>query len=125
MKKNDPSDDLETEKLPPYVEVYFESNLLYRGFLIDVVVDEQEKENSHYAVSCIHGEMLCVPLYDDRWAVQHLGVGDAKPTPWQLAKKEFDILCTERTAYEMVSMGFFVGFFLGFFGMFFLGWMIF
>ena len=40
-------------------------------------------------------------------------------------KKEFDILCTERTAYEMVSMGFFVGFLVGFFGMFFLGWMIF
>ena len=44
---------------------------------------------------------------------------------WGTGKKEFDILCTERTAYEMVSMGFFVGFFLGFFGMFFLGWMIF
>ena len=126
MKKNDdPSDDIETGKLPPYVEVYFENDLLYRGFLVDVVVEEHDKESSHYAVSCIHGEMLCVPLYDERWAVHHLGTGDDKPTPWQLAKKEFDILCTERTAYEMVSMGFFVGFFLGFFGMFFLGWMIF
>ena len=92
MKKNDPSDDIETGKLPPYVEVYFENDLLYRGFLIDVVVEEQDKESSHYAVSCIHGEMLCVPLFDDRWSVHHLGTGDDKPTPWQLAKKEFDIL---------------------------------
>ena len=48
MKKNDPSDDFEKGKLPPYVEVYFENNLLYRGFLIDVVVEEHDKDSSHY-----------------------------------------------------------------------------
>ena len=125
--KNDPTknDDLENDQIPPYVEVYYKNDLLYRGFLIDVVVEEHDKENSHYAVSCINGELVCIPLYDDEWSVRHLGTGDDKPTPWQLAKKEFDILCTERTAYEMASMGFFSGFFLGFFGMFFLGLMIF
>lgn len=126
--KTDPTnnnDDLENDQIPPYVEVYYKGNILYRGFLVDIVSDEQDKESNHYAVSCINGELVCVPLYDDDWSVHHLGVGEDKPTPWQLAKKEFDILCTERTAYEMVSMGFFTGFFLGFFGMFFLGWMIF
>lgn len=125
--KTDPTknDDLGNDQMPPYVEVYYKGNLLYRGFLVDVVDDHNDKESSHYAVSCINGEMLCIPLHDDDWSVHHLGVGEDKPTPWELAKKEFDILCTERTAYEMVSMGFFTGFFLGFFGMFFLGWMIF
>ena len=60
MKKNDPSDDVETGKLPPYVEVYFENDLLYRGFLIDVVVEEHDKDSSHYAVSCINGEIFDV-----------------------------------------------------------------
>lgn len=125
--KTDPTknNDLENEQEPPYVEVYYKNDLLYRGFLIDVVIEENDKESSHYAVSCINGELVCVPFYDYDWSVRTLGVGQNKPTPWQLAKKEFDILCTERTAYEMVSMGFFTGFFLGFFGMFFLGLMIF
>ncbi len=129
MKNNGPNDlrdDFENEETPPYVEVYYKNEILYRGFLIDIVIDDFDRESSHYAVSCINGELLCIPLYDHNWIVQHLGITEqTKPTPWELAKKEFGILCTERTAYEMLSLGFFSGFLIGFFGMFFLSWMIF
>lgn len=140
MKNNDPQnpldefnlDDFELddmrenleEKSLPYVEVFYNNDIIYRGFLIDVVLDDFDKESSHYAVSCINGEMVCVPMFDEKWRINHFGI-DKTPTPFELAKKELDILCTERTAYEMLSLGFFSGFLIGFFGMFFLSWMIF
>lgn len=95
-----------------YVEVYHKKDLIYRGFLI--AIDEGPVPGEENYIICgINGEGIVIPMGDPKWEIVSISE-EENLTPWQLIRKELGIICTEKTAYEMLSMGFFSGFFVGF-----------
>lgn len=94
-----------------FVEVFYKDVLFYRGFLLSMENIEDSGEN--FVVCGVNGETFIIPMDDSDWDVVPVEIGDPV-SPWKLIKKEFSVICTEKTAYEMFSAGFFSGFFIGF-----------
>lgn len=95
-----------------YVEVYYKNDLIYRGFLIGID-DNPELGEQNFIICGIHGEGIVIPVDEPNWEIVAIS-DESEITPWKLIKKELGVICTEKTAYEMLSMGFFAGFSVGF-----------